>query len=448
MKKSESRGMILVVDNSTVNQLLMTRILESSGYTVKGVDNGASAIEMAKADPPNLILLDIAMPGMDGYKICAHLKSDERTKNIPIIFISALDDLDAKVKAFQAGGVDYIIKPYGKEEVEARVDIHLTNQILNSKLKETNIELAERIKELTLSQSLLLERENKLQAFIHALPNLSFVYDEEGRYLEVLSSQPELLRAGVDDLKDHTINELMPDEVGLEMMAVIQKAIETGETQVMEYKLNVMDGNDHWFEGRCALMEKDGKGHGKVVFIASEISDRVQLFQKVQRLATFDPLTGCLNRREFLTLANQELHRSLRYQRPLSILMLDIDHFKLINDSYGHAVGDKVLCLLVDVCRSNLRIADIISRHGGEEFVILLPETQKEMAYIVADRLRIAVENMVLMESGQKISITISVGITSLELDTGQGESIEMLIHRADQAMYDAKVTRNSVRSR
>jgi two-component system cell cycle response regulator len=448
MEKGESRGKVLVVDNTSVNLMLLIRILESSGYTVKGVDNGASAIEMAKADPPDLILLDIAMPDMDGYETCAYLKEDSRTKYIPIIFISAQDDLEAKVKAFQAGGVDYIIKPIGMEEVEARVGIHLTNQILNSKLQETNMKLAERIEELTLSQSLVQERENKLQAFINALPNISFISDEEGHYLEVLSSQPELLRAGVDELKNHKISEMMPDDVSGEMMNVIQKTIETGETQVMEYKLNVMDGNDHWFEGRCALMEKDHAGHGKVVFIATEISERVEMYQEIQRLATFDSLTNCLNRRHFLILADQELHQSIRYQRPLSILMIDIDHFKVINDSFGHAVGDKVLCSLIDVCRSNLRSVDIISRHGGEEFVILLPETQKEMTYIVADRLRIAVENMVLSEPGQKISITISIGITSLDLDTGLEDSIEMMIHRADQAMYDAKVVRNCIRSR
>lgn len=448
MNRSESKGKILVVDNSAVNLTLLIRILESRGYEVWGIDNGVSAIEKAKADLPNLILLDVAMPGMNGYETCALLKADERTKYIPIIFISSLDDLDAKVKAFQAGGVDYIIKPVGMEEVEARVDIHLSNQVLQSKLREANLELAERVNELTLSQSLIQERESKLQAFINALPNLSFVYDEVGHYLEVLSSQPELLRATTEELKRHTIHEIMPVDVGIEMMNVIHRTIETGETQVMEYKLNVMDGNDHWFEGRCALMEKDDAGHGKVIFIATEISERIQLYQEVQRLATYDPLTNCLNRRQFLILANQELHRSLRYRRSLSILMIDIDHFKGINDLYGHAVGDTVLCSLVDVIKSNLRSVDMISRHGGEEFIILLPETTKEMAFQVADRLRIAVENMEVLSSDHMISLTVSVGISSLDLDTDQGESIEMLIHRADQAKYDAKVFRNTIRTR
>jgi diguanylate cyclase (GGDEF)-like protein/PAS domain S-box-containing protein len=448
MKLLEPRGKILVVDDTSVNLLLLIRILESRGYFVEGVDNGKSAIEKAITSSPDLILLDIAMAGMDGYETCAQLKVDERTRNIPIIFISALDDVDAKVKAFQAGGVDYITKPVGMEEVEARVDIHLANKILQSQLKETNSELALRIKELTFSQSLVQERESKLQAFINALPNQSFIYDEEGHYLEVLSAQFDLLTASVEDLKCHTIKEMMPEDIALEMMQVIHRTIETGATQVMEYKLNVMDGSEHWFEGRSALMEKGDAGHGKVVFIVTEVSERVRLYQEVQHLATLDSLTGCLNRRHFLTLANQELERTIRYQRPLSLLMLDIDHFKIINDTYGHAVGDKVLCSLVDLCRSNLRNVDIISRHGGEEFIILLPETQKDTAFTVAERLRGSVEKMQVMHSEQKISITVSIGISSVEIQPGKIESVELLIHRADMAMYDAKTTRNAVKIR
>lgn len=448
MTPDEPKGKILVVDDTHVNRMLLIRILESCGYSVEGVDNGQGAIEKAISSPPNLIMLDIGMPGLNGYETCSQLKANERTRNIPIIFISALDDVDAKVRAFQAGGVDYITKPLGMEEVEARVKIHLTNQILQSQLKDTNSELAERINELTLWQTQVQERESKLQAFINALPNLSFVYDDEGHYLEVLSSQSNLLAASANELKSHTILEMMPEKVGNEMMELIHKTIETGTTQVMEYKINVMDGKEHWFEGRSALMEKDDAGHGKVVFIATEISERVHLYQEVQRLATLDSLTGCLNRRHFLTLANQELERSIRYQRPLSLLMLDIDHFKIINDTHGHAVGDTVLCSLVDLCRSNLRNVDIISRHGGEEFIILLPETNMNMAFTVAERLRGSVEKMEVKLSKRKISITVSIGISSVDFQSDQIESVELLIHRADMAMYDAKITRNTVKSK
>lgn len=125
-----------------------------------GVDNGNRAIELAKSDPANLILMEIALPGMDDYETWAHLKADERTKTIPVIFISALGDLDAKVKAFQVGGVDNINKPLGLDEIKLRVGIHVKNQILTSKLKEMNLELTKRIEELTLSRSLVQECEN------------------------------------------------------------------------------------------------------------------------------------------------------------------------------------------------------------------------------------------------------------------------------------------------
>jgi two-component system cell cycle response regulator len=448
MKNDESRGRILAVDNITANLKLLRRILETSGYEVFEVEDGDSAIQAAKEKKPDLILLDVNMPVMNGYETCARLKADESTRGIPIIFISALDDADAKYKAFQSGGVDYIIKPVGIEEVQARVEIHLSNQRLQSQLRAINQELADRIQELTVSQALLQERESKLQAFINAMPNLSFVYNEEGRYLEILSSQTDLLRASVNELKDHRINDLMPADIASLMMNAIHETINTGITQVIEYKIPVLDGNEHWFEGRIALMEKDDTGHGKVVFIATEISERVRLYDEVKLLATRDSLTGCLNRRHFLTLANQEYQHSIRYQRSLSILMLDIDHFKLVNDQYGHPVGDQVLCALVELINAKLRSVDIISRHGGEEFTILLPETQKNIAYQVAERLRAAVEEMEIWSSGIKISMTISIGVASLDAQSGVLESIEMMIHRADQAMYDAKVLRNCVRGR
>lgn len=111
-------------------------------------------------------------------------------------------------------------------------------------------------------------------------------------------------------------------------------------------------------------MEKDETGRSKVVFVATEISERVQLYQEVQRLANQDVLTGCFNRRHFMAMATQEIQREMRYKRPLSLLMLDIDHFKGFNDRYGHQIGDQLLCYLVNLCQKQLRSVDILRRYG------------------------------------------------------------------------------------
>ena len=160
-------------------------------------------------------------------------------------------------------------------------------------------------------------------------------------------------------------------------MDAIRQTIERGNIQVIEYKVPVLAGGEHWFEGRIACMEKDDYGHGKVVLIASEITERVHLYQEVQRLANEDVLTGCNNRRHFMELAAQEIQRSMRYKRPLSLLMMDIDHFKEFNDHYGHQIGDQLLCHMVLLCQKQLRTVDVLGRYGGDEFVVLMPETAK-----------------------------------------------------------------------
>jgi two-component system cell cycle response regulator len=438
---------ILVVDDAPENRTLLSRILSKDGYSVRTANNGAEAIQTALESPPDLILLDISMPVMDGIDACAQLKLDERTRDIPVIFISAMDDIENKMNAFGAGGVDYILKPFNIKEIRARLNTHLGILRLRTQLQAANLELAERLEELTRSQQLLHERERKLDAFVKAMPNLSFIYDQDGRYLEILANETNLLRALPEDMKGRLLSDLMPPQEAKLMLDAIHRAIETGQTQVVEYKIAVLAGDEHWFEGRIALMEKDDAGQSKVVFIAVEISERVRLYQEVQRLAIHDPLTGCFNRRHFLILTSQELDRSLRYKRPLSLLMLDIDHFKDFNDSYGHPIGDQILCALVDICQSQMRNVDIVGRYGGEEFLILVPETSIEGARKMAERLRTKIEKTKVDTPAGILSLTISVGVASIETELEQEQTVDSLIKRADQAVYAAKAAgRNCVR--
>jgi diguanylate cyclase (GGDEF)-like protein len=170
-----------------------------------------------------------------------------------------------------------------------------------------------------------------------------------------------------------------------------------------------------------------------------------RLFGEVQRLATTDALTKLFNRRHFFEVAEQEFERALRYGRPLSLLMLDVDHFKQVNDVYGHLVGDQVLQALAARCRAEVREIDVIGRYGGEEFTVLLPETTPAEAPKAAERLRQAVAGSPLAVADLHLPITLSVGVASLG-DARQGLTLAGLIDRADQALYHAKRTgRNRV---
>jgi diguanylate cyclase (GGDEF)-like protein len=190
----------------------------------------------------------------------------------------------------------------------------------------------------------------------------------------------------------------------------------------------------------CVSGAYDGAAAGLVQAIANQAAiaiENARLFSQVQLLAVTDTLTGLYNRRYFFEFAVQEFERSRRYARPLSVLMLDIDHFKKVNDTYGHLVGDRLLSELAKQCKSTLRDADVMARYGGEEFVVLLPETPARLALLAAERLWKAIAGVQLDVEGQTVSVSVSLGVA--ELDSGC-PNLEALLGRADQALYRAKI--------
>jgi diguanylate cyclase (GGDEF) domain len=231
---------ILIVDDTPANLLLLTQLLQAQSYDVRPVTHGAMTLVVARTLHPDLILLDIRMPDMDGYTVCQQLKADPETSQIPVIFISALDDVEDKIRAFECGGVDYITKPFQPLEVLARVRTHLALAQARAALEEANREL--------------------------------------------------------------------------------QRAL-----------------------------------------------------AREAELARIDWLTGVYNRSYFYELAVREFAIATRYERPLAIGMIDVDHFKQINDRYGHLVGDQVLRSIAQTIAHQIRTTDCIGRFGGEEFILLLP---------------------------------------------------------------------------
>jgi two-component system, cell cycle response regulator len=438
---------VLVVDDVKENITLLSRILQMSGYHVETADTGEGALELASRLLPDIALLDISMPGMNGFDICLRLKEDKATREIPVIFISGVDNPEEKAKAFRIGGVDYILKPFDYEEVQARVETHLVLRRLRLQLEQANRELSARVEELTRSREMLAERERRLSAFVSALPNLSFIMDEDGRYLEVIANETSLLAARPDDMIGHLIEDLLPPQEGAKIQGAIDRTIQTGKIQVVEYKIPVLAGSERWFEGRFALMEKNAQGHSRVILMATDVTERVQLYNEVRRLANQDALTGCFNRRYFMDRAEEELQRARRYKHPISLLMMDIDQFKDYNDRYGHQVGDKLLCHLVELCQKQLRNIDVLGRYGGEEFLVFMPETAEAGGQRAAERLRGAIAAMKVPTQAGKLSITVSIGATSFPKGFDETHTLDGLIKQADVALYAAKdAGRNCVR--
>jgi len=300
---------VVIVDDMPDNLRLLTSILKDRGYKVRPAPSGARAMATIRKEPPELILLDIMMPGLDGYEVCRQLKDEERTRDIPIIFLSALNEVIDKVKAFKAGGVDFITKPVQVEEVLARVKTHLT-----------------------------------------------------------IRSQQKTLALKNEELLNK--NELILEQA-----------------------------------------------------------------QRLERMATRDFLTGLSNRRHFLDRAGQEEKRFRRSSRPFAIILLDIDHFKRINDTYGHDCGDKVLARVSRVLGKSLRAQDVLARWGGEEFICLLPETEGEGAKSVGEKIRLDVQRLCYDCVDGCDSITATLGACVYD----GSRDMEACIRRADEALYQGK---------
>jgi diguanylate cyclase (GGDEF)-like protein/PAS domain S-box-containing protein len=335
--------------------------------------------------------------------------------------------------------VDYIIKPIEFDETLARIRSQLTIYGLQKKLESVNNELDQRVVELTNSQEQLHERENKLSAFVKALPNITFVHDEEGRYLEIYSNETENIVADVEDMIGKKISDFIPANVAEMKLDAIKSVIKTGHTKTIEYQIPVQGGKKLWFEGRIVAMETEPEGKGKVICVTTEITERIELYQQIQSLSIMDPGLNCFNRRKFLELAEQEIARASRYNHPLSLMILDVDHFKEINDSSGHLYGDQVLKQIVEVFAKTIRKTDILGRYGGDEFVILFPETDMRGAVEIAERLRQKVEQIPLTGKNETLKITISGGLACLEPMEIKALKLKDIMDEADKALYQAK---------
>ena len=299
-------------------------------------------------------------------------------------------------------------------------------------------------------ESIRLEAERQqLQTVLRALPDISFVLDDEGRYVQVIGGSNEAMYADGKSLEGSTLHEVLPPAVADHFLTCIREVMESGELRTVEYPLRVAEveglpasvreqaraHQEQWFEGR--ILPLPGFQHPRpvVLWVAVNITHRKLLEEELRRAATTDPLTGLANRQHLLDLAREELGRARRYHHPLSLLMIDVDHFKRVNDLHGHAMGDTVLEAVARNCRQALRETDHLGRAGGEEFIAVLPETDAEGARALARRLVEAVAGIDPPERPDEQPVTISVGTATLRPEEG----VDELMLRADGLMYAAK---------
>lgn len=307
--------------------------------------------------------------------------------------------------------------------------------------------LARDITPMVETEKALRKSEERIRLAFMAANQAWFDLDVTTGEVLVSAEYPRML--GFDEASFHTdLNEwqqnIHPDDVG-SVMAALQECKVTGGPVSMEYRRRHKDGSWLWLYAVGKVAEWNEQQQPlRMIGIHTNIMARKMLELELEQKAHIDYLTEVNNRGHFMEQSEKELVRALRYENPLAILMLDIDYFKKINDSYGHKVGDAVLKKLAEICKQTLREVDIIGRVGGEEFAILLPETDKDLGAEVAERLRVAIaETKIPMKDGLPVQFSVSIGVASL---ASKDDNMDVLLNRADQALYEAKKTgRNKV---
>jgi diguanylate cyclase (GGDEF)-like protein/PAS domain S-box-containing protein len=442
---------ILIVDDTPANLEMFSDMLVNNGYSVRMARNGRSALESAQADPPDLILLDINMPGLTGFNVCEQLKANPQTSDVPVIFISAMNQTEDIVKAFTLGGVDYITKPVQYEEMMARIATHLSLHRLRRQLADANSELQHINTQLKREIKMRTRMQLQVQILSRAVQQTAssvIITDTEGQIEYV---NPSFLR-----LTGYTQDEVMgqhtrilksgktPDQVYKDLWATLKD----GKEWRGEFINRKKNGELFWELATISPIRNSNGRITQYMAVKDDITTRKKMEAELKRLTITDSLTETFNRRQLELLGKQELDRALRYRRSVSIIMLDIDYFKEVNDNFGHNAGDFVLQRIAKILQNRLRSTDYLGRYGGDEFIVIMPETDLDQSQVVAERLRSAVKNQKIVVNNQEIKLSISVGVSGVSSETKVPvTSFDALTQLADQALYQAKdAGRNCIR--
>jgi diguanylate cyclase (GGDEF)-like protein/PAS domain S-box-containing protein len=445
------KSSILIVDDTPANLRLLVDILEEQGLAVAVAQDGEEALQRAEFIRPDLILLDVVMPGIDGFETCRRLKRHELLRDIPVIFMTVHDSQEDKLLGFAVGGVDYVTKPLQIEEVRARINNQLALRTAQVELQAKNSRLQDLIKihqesELALNRAChdLSESEDRYRKLVDLLPQAILVHTQ-GNIVFANAGAAHLFGARSPK---HLLGSSIMKSVPEEFLNTMQRRMhleteERQETAPMVLQVLRADGTPVNVEVSSVPIQY---GHvPAVMVILRDITEQREHEAALVYQATHDLLTGLPNRALLCDRLIQAISRAERYRGSVGIMFVDLDKFKYINDSLGHGAGDELLCTMAQRLKACVRECDSVARLGGDEFVVLVePISSEAMLPMLAQRIVATVSEPITLKE-QTHSITCSIGVSSFPRD---GRDADELLKRADLAMYRAKESgRNNFQS-
>ncbi|HYH44811.1 MAG TPA: diguanylate cyclase [Thermoanaerobaculia bacterium] len=477
-------GRVLVVDDSEITRAILARTLRGAGFEVLEARDGAEGALKALRERPSVVVTDLEMPTMDGFPLLRLLKADPLSSHIPVLILTSHGEAASRFWSLRTGADAYLTKDYrpqhlvatvarlvaaseaamppaglkdngtdtsslGPLEVLARVARQLDASLLQATLINSLLERGMAAGDFHEASRVALE---VLGQVVDARCLAVAVAEPESVTVEILLLEP-IRQRDVDALRDLVVGSLEAPPghpIHIQVEGPVGDGASIDLDQAVSLQLAVREA-----QGVLILVPRDRErfsraASGLVHALAGHLTlvlDNARLSQRLHEMSTRDGLTRQLNHRAIYERLTEEMERARRYRFPLSVILCDMDHFKEVNDTYGHLAGDAVLREGAEVLRASLRAGDLLGRYGGEEFLAVLPQVEIEAARAAAERLRIGLEGLPLpLPMVPEVRVTASFGVASMD-ELGAGATSDLLVSLADRRLYEAKAAgRNCVR--